>query len=182
FSDLSTSSAAGSSIQTVYAVKDTGADLGVLHDTPANLVAQTLNSTVTPRTIANPLSVNWAAQNGWYVDLPTGERVNVDPRLQLGSLVLVANAPKDDYCSVGGSSYLYTFDYASGGAVLGQTGKFVGWPVGNSLATGLTLIQLSTKNLTAIINLADASISSLQPPSLAGGGGVLRRVGWREIR
>ena len=181
-SDLSTTSPSNTIAQTVFGVKDTGTDVGVFRDTSAALVAQTLNSSVTPRTVANPISVNWQTKNGWFVDLPVGERINIDPRLQLGSLVVLSNAPKDDYCSVGGSSYLYTFDYASGGAVLGQAGKYVGWPVGNSIATGLTLIQVTTGNLTAVLNLSDSSVTSLQPPNQPTAGGTLRRVGYREIR
>ena len=49
--------------------------------------------------------------------LPVGERVNVDLRLQLGTLVVVSNKPEDDYCIVGGKSWLYALDYKTGAAV-----------------------------------------------------------------
>ena len=181
FGDLSTSSTSNTIAQTVFAVKDTGTDLGSFKVAGANLVAQTINSSVSPRTIDTPAVVDWASNNGWRVDIPLGERVNIDPRLQLGTLVLVSNAPKDDYCVVGGASFLYALDYRSGSAISGQAGKYVGWPVGNSIATGLTVVRLPTGKLAAIVNEADTTIRTIQPPTNAGAGTGVRRIGWREI-
>jgi type IV pilus assembly protein PilY1 len=174
FNDLSTSSTSNTIAQTVFAVKDTGTDLGSFKASPAALVRQTMDSSVTPRTIPNPQPVDWAVNNGWYVDVPVGERFNIDPRLQLGTLVLVSNAPKDDYCTVGGSSYLYQFDYRSG------TSSIVGKPIANALATGLTVIELPGNKLVGEVNL----VSGLQAQDLinnAGGGAGVRRISWREI-
>jgi type IV pilus assembly protein PilY1 len=181
FNDLSTTAPSNTIAQTVFAVKDTGTNLGNLKANAAGLIAQSLDISGSPRTIPSPQAVDWSVANGWYVDLPVGERVNIDPRLQLGTLVLVSNAPKDDYCVVGGSSYLYALDYTTGGAITGQAGKYVGWPVGNSIATGLTVVRLPTGKLAAIVNEADTTIRTIQPPTSASGGTGVRRVGWREI-
>ena len=181
FGDLSSSSTSNTVSQTVYGVKDTGTDLGDLRATSAALVKQTLDSSVTPRTIPTPLPVDWSTKNGWYVDVPVGERFSIDPRLQLGTLVLVSNAPKDDYCVVGGSSYFYALDYKSGTSVTGQLGKYAGWQVGNSLATGLTLVRLPTGKLSAVVNQSDTSIRSMAPPTSTGAVSGATRVGWREI-
>jgi type IV pilus assembly protein PilY1 len=181
FGDLSTNSTSNTVAQTVFAVKDTGTDLGDLRATSAALVKQTLDSSLTPRTVPNPLPVDWGLKNGWYVDVPTGERFSIDPRLQLGSLILVSNAPKDDYCVVGGSSYFYAFDFKSGTSITGQLGKYVGWQVGNSLATGLTVVRLPTGKLAAIVNESDTTIRSMQPPTSTGTTTGAVRVSWREI-
>ena len=107
FTDLTPTSPSQAVAQTIYAVKDTGADLGLLPAAGAKLVAQTLNSASTPRTIASAAAVNWASGNGWYMSLPVGERMTIDPSLQLGTFVIASNVPDTNYCTVGGTSWLY---------------------------------------------------------------------------
>lgn len=182
FSDLSTTSPSATIAQGVFAVKDSGTDLGVLTATAAGLVAQTLDVNTSPRTIPGPVAVDWSSHNGWYVSLPVGERVSVDPRLQLGSLVAVANQPLDDYCVAGGTSWLYSLDYKSGTAATNQTSRAVAWQVGNSISTGLTLVRLPGGKLVAIITEADTTLASLQVPVPPPGVGSARRVIWRELR
>ena len=181
FGDISPTAPSTAVAQGIYAVKDTAADLGVFTSVGANLVAQTLDSSVNPRTIPNPVGVDWAAKNGWYVTLPVGERVNIDPRLQLGVLVVGANVPKDDYCLVGGSSWKYQLDFRTGGALATATNKSVGAPIGNSLVVGLTLMQLEGPKLVELWTLADTTnpTGETNPPPPAGN--AARRVGWREI-
>jgi type IV pilus assembly protein PilY1 len=180
--DLNSTAPSSNVAQALYAVKDTGADVGVL-PTGGTLVSQTLNSSVSPRRIDNPASppVDWANKNGWYVTLPVGERVNVDPRLQLGTLVAISNDPNDDYCTIGGVSWLYAFDYASGAPVATANNKAVGFSIGNSLSTGLTLIRTTTHKLVAIVTEADTTVQSMSVPVAAGTTGAVRRLGYREI-
>jgi len=181
FTDLAATSPSAAVPQGIFAVKDTGTDLGVLTDPSADLVAQTLDADVTPRRIPNPVAVDWANDNGWYVQTPLDERITVDPRLQLGTLVVVANQPKDDYCSVGGTSWLYTFDYKTGAAVVTANNREVGQLIGSSIATGLTLIRLPTNKLIAIVTQADTNVQAMSVPVAPGAALGVRRVGWREI-
>lgn len=181
FSDISSTAPSSAVAQGVYAVKDTGSDLGVLTQSGANLVEQTLDSSVTPRTIPSPLSVDWQLKNGWFVTLPVGERVNVDLRLQLGTLVAVSNEPNDDYCSVGGRSWLYSFDYLTGTSVSNGTDAAVGQLVGNSIATGVTMIRLPNKKLVALVTLADTTVKPINPGTKAGTALGAHRISWREI-
>ena len=173
--DLSAGSTSNTIAQTVFAVKDTGSDLGSFKASTAGLIRQTMTSpTTSTRAIPSPQTVNWAVDNGWFVDVPVGERFNIDPRLQLGTLVVVSNAPADDYCSVGGSSFLYQFDYRTG------TSSIVGKKIADALATGLTVIELPGNKLVGEVNL----VSGLQAQDLinnAGAGAGVRRVSWREI-
>ena len=178
--DLTASSTSSTVAQAFYAVKDTGANLGDLTSVGANLVGQTLNAAVNPRTIPNPAPVDWTAKNGWYVTLPVGERVNVDPRLQLGSLVAVSNTPKDDYCVVDGTGMLYVLDYKTGAAVSDSTMQ-VGFDVGSSLATGLTLVRLPSGKLIAIVTEADTTVRAMDVRVASGIAGAVRRLGWREL-
>jgi len=181
FGDLAPAAPSSAVAQAVYAVKDTGEDLGVLTAAAAKLVEQTLDASVTPRTIPSPVAVDWSVKNGWFMNLPVGERVNVDPRLQLGSLVLVANEPTEDYCEVGGKSWLYTLDFRSGGPVVTEKAMEVGQPIGASIATGLTLIRLPTNKLIAIVTQADTTVRAMTVPVAPSAAVEARRVGWREI-
>jgi len=179
--DLAVTAPSSAIAQAVYAVKDKGIDLGVLTSTTAALTRQTLDTTVSPRTIPNPVAMDWSTKNGWYVNLPVGERMNVDPRLQLGTLAIIANVPDDDYCRVGGTSWLYSLDYKSGGAVAAQGTQAVGSPIGSSLATGLTMIRLPTNKLIAIVTQADTTVKAISVPVAPSATNQVRRVGWREI-
>ena len=181
FGDLAANVPSATVAQAIYAVKDTGSDIGVFTDTDAKLVEQTLDSSGSPRKIPNPVAVDWATKNGWYLTLPVGERVSVDLRLQLGTLVALANNPKEDYCQVEGTSWLYALDYRTGGAVQTQKDKAVGQPVGASIATGLTLIRLPTNKLIAIVTEADTTVKAMTVPVAPSSSAAVRRVGWREI-
>ncbi|MEY2920640.1 MAG: hypothetical protein RL261_1945, partial [Pseudomonadota bacterium] len=185
FGDLAVTAPSSTVAQAIYAVKDTGTDLGVLTSAGAKLVAQTVDSSGDaaglPRTIPNPVAVDWQAQNGWYVNTPVGERVNVDLKLQLGTLVGVSNKPDDDYCFVGGKSWLFALDYRTGAAIQGQQTTAVGFPIGASIATGVTLVRLPTNKLIAIVTQADTTVRAMSVPVAPGAAAGVRRMGWREI-
>jgi hypothetical protein len=42
-------------------------------------------------------------------------------------------------------------------------------------------VRLTNGKLAAIINEADTTIRTMQPPTSGSGGAGVRRVGWREI-
>ncbi len=148
FSDLTPSSPSQTVAQTIYAVKDTGADLGVLSSAGAKLTAQTLNTGSTPRTIATPATVNWSTGNGWYMTLPVGERMTIDPALQLGTFVIPSNIPDSTYCAVGGIELALSVQLFDGAAPCRRRPRrangqqTVGSFTGNALIVGLSLIQL----------------------------------------
>ncbi len=184
--DLDPSSPSQSVVQTVYAVKDTGTDLGVLSTPGANLVAQTLNSASTPRTIASPATVNWATQNGWYMNLPVGERMNVDPALQLGTFVIASNVPDTNYCTVGGTSWLYALNYLTGGPVstaqsAGNGEQIVGTFTGSALTVGLSLLQLPGGKVVALVSTSDTKVNAASIPIAPPVAASPRRLGWREL-
>jgi type IV pilus assembly protein PilY1 len=180
-SDLDEDAPSNTVAQAIYAVKDTGQDLGVLTGQDANLVRQVLDVADAPRRIPNPVPVDWSDGNGWYVETPVGERITVDPRLQLGSLVVLSNSPEDDECTIGGSSWLYTLDFRTGGAIVTQRDMAVGQRVGGAIGTGLSLIRLPNKKLIAVVAMGDASVRAMNVPVGPSAGREVRRVGWREL-
>lgn len=88
-------------------------------------------------------SVDYAVDNGWFVDLTNAsERANLDPDLALGTLVFNTNAPSLSACDLGGKSYQYWLDYRTGGAlVVPGAYNIVGVLLSNSLASAPKLIS-----------------------------------------
>jgi type IV pilus assembly protein PilY1 len=121
---------------------------------------------------------------GWFEDLPeSGERVNTDPELQLGTLVFTSNIPNNSSaCSVGGTSYLNYVDYTSGLAVAGTS--IVGVMLSNGTTTALAsapkLVRTTTGKIVAITNLSNGSTVTNNVQVSSGGQGT-RRLSWREL-
>lgn len=123
---------------------------------------------------------------GWYVDLPDvsvgSERVNVDPLLQLGTLIVASNVPTSSDCNAGGYSWVYYLNYKTGSFIqttdtvtLGLAGK----KLANALAVGLSVVRIADK-LIALVTTSDKQYP-VDEARTGPGGGTTKRVGWREI-
>jgi len=128
--------------QSLYAFKDLGINYGNIR-TGANLVQQVITTTTASTRTTTNNTVNWSLQNGWYVDFPSaGERMNVDPQLVLGTLLVATNIPGSSACTVGGSSWFYEFDYSSGKYISTSPSNTVGFANANELTVGFVVMQL----------------------------------------
>jgi type IV pilus assembly protein PilY1 len=117
--------------ESLYAFKDKGTDYGNNLRTGAQLVTQTLSAlSPTTRTVTTN-AVDWNAKDGWFLDFnpgnaSPGERVNIDPDLVLGTLIVTTNVPVaatgGASCSVGGDSWQYQFDFRTGSFVPNANG------------------------------------------------------------
>ena len=139
---LASTDPSDTSQQSIYGFKDKDADYGT-NIRSANLVTQTL-STGSSRTITNN-SVNWSTQDGFVIDLnpgndSPGERIVLDPRLELGTLVFASNVPVVGGCIPGGDSFVYNLDFATGSYVPGASGNIAAVRQGAFLV-GFTPIQ-----------------------------------------
>lgn len=179
--------------QTIYAIKDehTAAQLSpalVNMTRPlAGFVQQTLTTSGTTRTVANPQTVNFDMNNGWFIDLPDGgspgspsERVNVDPVLQLGTLVVPSNVPSSDTCVAGGYGWVNFLDYRSGSYVEGSSGNMASTKISASVVVGINVVQLPGGTVKTIVTTADnqqiTQETPVKPANVAGG-----RATWREL-
>ena len=187
-SDLSNSEA-----QSIYAIKDTlgSTSLGNPRATGTTFVQQTLtvgtcpagasycalNSTI--RT-ASSNGVNFATNNGWFVDLPgTRERANTDPQLALGTLSVTTNLLNPGACTVGGSSFINYFDYRTGSAVSTANGM-VSVSLGSALATRPVLLRFSDGSVRSLVRMSDNTWKTPPTPIPPSPGGT-RRTSWREL-
>ena len=142
--------------------------------------AGTLPGTRTTGTGSNP-TWNGTDSFGWRIDLPdVGERVNVDPQLQLGTLVVASNVPNNDSCTAGGISYLNYLDYATGSYVQGANGNMASMNIGSSLTVGINVVMLPGGKVVTIATTAanqQLTQDTPVPPVVYEG----RRVSWREL-
>lgn len=172
--------------QSLYAIKDTATSLGNIR-AGGTLVQQTIiQPTTTTRTVASPPNtVDWTVKNGWFVDFnpgnqSPGERVNLDPQLVLGTLLVATNVPNSNACTVGGDSWLYGFNYYNGQYVLTAPSQVVGSKITGNITVGMVVVQLPSGALKDISTGATGT-KLTTGVNVGGGGGGGRRVSWREL-
>jgi type IV pilus assembly protein PilY1 len=195
------------------APNDMTTGIGDVRNSPnCPIVRQTLSalSTTTRGTSSNTVDPQQNKTCGWYVDFnpgnaSPGERVNVDMTLELGILTVATNVPLNSVCTVGGTSWLYYFNYRNGQSLPGATGGVAGKAFSNSLIVGITTVQLgstaagnNTGNSTdgsqqcTTSNCVPGSTDTLVITSDGGGGGSTppppenpgaggKRLMWREL-
>jgi type IV pilus assembly protein PilY1 len=200
---LGTTDLSNVQVQSVYGMKDdlsktgTAAYIGNPRSPQTgfgNFVKQYIyQPTATTRTTSKN-SVSWSTNSGWYADfvvsdsatnLPVspsvspGERVNLDPLLVSSTLIVITNVPETSACTLGGTSWLYSFDFLSGQNVATAADQVVGQKIGNALAVGVVVGRLPAGQLKAWVTTAGGEKSTLDPATK--GSGATRRTSWREL-
>jgi type IV pilus assembly protein PilY1 len=134
-----------------------------------------------------------ASTNGWVSDLPdTGERVNVDMKLALGTLVIASNVPPTSACDTGGYSWFNYVDFASGNAVLSSPGGVTGVRGDYGQTVGFSILRFQADGTFSgfVRGAGDGSVDPrsptcpncgkppvpVDPPKPKG-----KRISWREI-
>jgi type IV pilus assembly protein PilY1 len=172
--------------QTIYALRDVPTVTAgpVIADVRgANVVERQFQAGTLPgtRTIAPGTAPVWTTDFGWRLDMPdSGERANVDPQLQLGTLVVATNVPSLDSCTAGGISYLNFLSYQTGSFVPGATGNMASLSIGSSLTVGINMIMLPGGKVSTIGTLASnqqlSADTPIEPVEFSA-----KRVSWREL-
>jgi type IV pilus assembly protein PilY1 len=174
--------------QSVYAMRDPLTSTASPTVTPvwANL-RSFAKITITDTTLNGALSrtavcsTNCSSTDGWFADLPdSGERVNVDIKLQLGTLTVLSNVPQNDACTIGGFSFINFFDYTSGLPISTAANGAFGYKIADSLAVGMNIVRLPSGKTVAITTTSDSKQNTgdvpIDDPGVGG-----RRISWREI-
>ena len=167
--------------QSLYAIKDRGASYSNMRG--ANVVQQTLIDNGATRSTSNN-AVDWTIKDGWYLDFnpgntTPGERVNLDPQLVQGTLVVTTNIPNNNACSVGGDSFIYAFDYMTGAYIATAAGQVAGQKYPD-IKVGVDIFRLQNGVFRGIATGASGNKTPFTPP-LRGTGGQARRISWREL-
>ena len=175
--------------QTIYGIVDPLSGSPAYADLRTALVplgmTQTGSGASAVRTVAcTGNAADCASTNGWRVELPDpGERVNVDMKLALGTLVVPSNVPQSSACTTGGYSWLNYLSYTTGQAITSSGSSTVSQyatPAGQALTVGVTIVQLPDGTLRAILVTSDAAIRSLSVPYDAPTP-TGKRISWREV-
>lgn len=168
-----------SNLSAFYALKDSGTSLGDPRASGA-LTAQTISTlNATQRTVTSH-PVDWRTRSGWVADFPTsGERVNLDPQLVLGTLVVTTNIPDTDACTAGGTSWIYQFDWRTGSRV-STAGQVLGQLRSATLTVGNTAIRLPDGSLK-LISTGASGQKDTYALTVRSGSAAARRISWREL-
>lgn len=102
-------------VQSVYAIKDDDVAAEITGLRGGGLVMQTLGVNGDFRT-ASSENVDFGTGFGWMLDFPAGERVNVDPLLLNGVLLMPTTVPNSTSCLGGGYGWFNYFNYKTGGS------------------------------------------------------------------
>ncbi|HET7767120.1 MAG TPA: PilC/PilY family type IV pilus protein, partial [Burkholderiales bacterium] len=147
-----------------------------------NVVQQTLTNVTGGRTISkNP--VNWAGQDGFFIDLnpgntSPGERIFLDVRLILGTLIFTSNVPSaGGACVPGGNSFQYGLDYQTGGYVGNVSAVLAGINIGAFLV-GAAIEQTADNQIKALNKTITGQ--NVTTPVPLGAGFQGQRFGYRE--
>jgi type IV pilus assembly protein PilY1 len=167
---LGASDLANTQTQSIYAIRDDN----TAYSSRA-LTLRTITQTGTSASVTGG-AVDWSL-GGWFADFPeSGERVNIDPQLVLGTLVVATNTPVNNACSVGGTSWIYQFNYSNGLAVSGSLGS----KQQAGITVGIVIFRLPTGQLKAVSTDAGGGKTTLAIQTNPGGT-QSRRTGWREL-
>ncbi len=174
---LGASDLSSTQTQSVWGIKDTGTyPVATPRATLSRLTITNAGDGLS-RSIA--CATNCSTNGGWFVDLPdSGERVNVDMKLQLGTLVVASNVPQNNACNIGGYSWLNFFDARNGLQVAGSAN--FGNKLSDSLAVGINVVRLPDGRTVVIATTSDASQQTAEAP-IPAGDPQGRRTSWREL-
>lgn len=183
---LGTTDITDTQTQTVWGIKDAlGTDpVTDLRTTLGERIISNVGSGTSAYRVLT--STNCDVGNGWFADLPDSrERVNIDMKLQLGTLIVPSNVPTSNACNIGGYGWLNYFNYATGCAVSNSPNESVGMRlVGatgtESLAVGINIVRLPSGKTVVIATTSAAEQITLEapfdtPPPVG------KRISWREV-
>ena len=177
--------------QTQYAIKDDDATTTLVN--PRNTLVQQFllnNPDATATRLASgsagsvttAAAVNFSTGRGWFVDFPeSGERVNIDAKLVLGTLLVPSIVPSATECSPGGTGWLNFLDYETGAAVVlspGITSVKYSSPI-----VGINILFIDGKPVTEVVTSTDPTptINKDTPFKATSAGFSGQRVLWREL-
>ncbi|QJR16415.1 pilus assembly protein [Usitatibacter palustris] len=169
--------------QSLYAIKDKGTSYGNFRAVSGVVQQTIIDGGTTRSTSTNP--VDWGVNDGWFMDLnpggtSPGERINLDPQLVQGTLVVVTNVPNNSACSIGGDSWIYQFDFKTGQFVPSSAGSVAGQKFTGQITVGAVIVRLPSGIFKGIATGATGTKTPFDV-KIGGGGGNARRISWREL-
>lgn len=126
--------------------------------------------------------VDFGVHRGWFLDWPaTRERVNLEPRLVLGTLLVPTIVPSATDCSPGGVGWLNFLNYRTGGPINSSPGlagvKY------DSTIVGLNILFIDGKPIVEVVRSDQPTPEKEEAPEFAPSSSSFtgKRVLWREL-
>jgi len=172
------------STQTLYAIKDD--DVASTLTLGSTLVEQTLSGTGSNRTV-NTVPVDFSTGNGWFINLPLGERQNVKSVLVGGILFVPTLVPPTGTCDSNGRGYLNAFDYKTGGPPSGASSNVVSTVADSPIAGIYNVYNISGNPSTPSQITTNADLTNTTKTGrtdnapLNNGAFEGKRAVWREL-
>jgi len=157
-------------VHSVYAIKDD--DLTTTITPRGLLVQQALTSGGDTRSISTS-AVDLSTGLGWMIDFPAGERVNLDPLLINGVLLMPSLVPNSTSCLGGGYGWFNYFNYKSGGSPIPGT-NFVSEKM-NTPAVGFNVMYKDGKPSVSVVGSNDPTPKAIQQKDVAAKSGGSNR-------
>lgn len=165
-------------IQTMYAIRD-----GTL-ETPS-YTGLPIDTRVTLASASGVTGVGAVAPNGWYNDLPLGQRIVNDPRADLNLVAYAAVSVQPDPCLTSLPAYIYARDFTTAESLVYTGGAAQPYYFSQAGAVGLELVALDSatssfpKLAIVLTNETNAAIQPVEVKPKAFGGG--HRLSWRIL-
>jgi len=102
-------------VNSAYVIKDSGQTSPISRVQSNALTPVSLSA---DRKVTSSKTPDFDTGYGWYVDFPAGERVNLDPLLLNGVLLMPTLVPSSQACSGAGYGWFNYFDYKKGSSLL----------------------------------------------------------------
>ncbi|MGH8855501.1 MAG: pilus assembly protein, partial [Telluria sp.] len=175
---------ANTAVQSAYVLRDSGEAISATAwrsdaAMPKQALTKVAGAGGDVYTIDGP-EVDLSTQAGWYVDFDrnAGERINLDPKIVLGTLTMVTNIPSSSSsCSVGGTANIYGLDLCTGRAVGEYAGKTLSNNAGVVGFINITLSNGASKTI-ATTATGETKVEDHKPAAVI----PTRRAGWRRVR
>ncbi len=155
-------------VQSLYGINDVSAGVITTTLTRSNLQANSVATSGTSRSLV--MGSNVTGGQGWYVDLPAGERMVGNPNVASGIVFIPTYVPNPNSvgCAAQGSNWLFGLDTRTGGAALDVARN--GSPTGAAFASGTAATSLTTQGTTPVKDVGVSAIPRLTPADTAPGG------------
>ncbi len=165
-------------IQTMYAIRD--------GTTTVPQTRATVLSRADLKAVTDATGLDGKPDNGWYDDLPAGQRIVVPPQAALSTVAYAGTSPQTDPCLTGQPATVYAREYARGDSLLlDDGGNIIESVYSAEGGVGLELLALDNNGAEVpniVVGLTLGTTGKLkpikiQPPAFF----AAHRMSWRLL-
>jgi type IV pilus assembly protein PilY1 len=166
-------------VQTVYAIKDDNVTAEITNlRSPSVLTERTLVVGGNTRAVNDNAKPDFKTGMGWFLDFPAGERVNIDPLLVNGVLLMPTTVPSSTSCLGGGYGWFNYFNYKTGGSA-NVPGNLVSEKL-NTPPVGFNITYKDGKPVISVVESNDPTPHQIVQKNVAANSGAARSTVFQQ--